>query len=82
MNLLVLTILVCPTLIKVNHTTFPWNARDYEVIEQAKVRCGKVYKGNDCLVKFFKQGEHDYYAVCGEKRTVGNSIDDRNHRVK
>lgn len=59
--------MICSLVIMLNLTTFPWNKRDYEVMDEAKERCVKHFSDAPCVKKFIKSGEHDYQIVCGKE---------------
>lgn len=61
----VLLALSCPDTKLINKTDLPWNPADVKVLNYCKKRCPELDKNDPCLVKFIKQGEHDYYCGCG-----------------
>lgn len=54
-----------PTL--VNVSKYPWVKYDYEILEQAKKRCGELYSDAKCVKLFRKFGYQSYTVICGEE---------------
>tara|TARA_R100000951_G_scaffold7705_1_gene7187 strand:- start:4875 stop:5060 length:186 start_codon:yes stop_codon:yes gene_type:complete len=57
---------ICAVTVMINQTDIPWNDHDYATKRRATKTCKVKYK--DCLKKFIKKGEKNYYAICGGKK--------------
>lgn len=66
---------ICPDVIKINHSSCPWDKHDDTVIARATARCPQIFKDNECLIKIVKVSCHDYKVVCGEPRNTGDPLD-------
>lgn len=56
--------LICLPPVVINSTA-TWTERDSEVVEEARVRCSKIYNDAPCLIKIEKTAEHSYRIMCG-----------------
>lgn len=63
--LMLLSLMTCPTIQKINLTQLPWNTVDQEHLEYASKRCGQIYSDAPCLKKFYKVATRQYRAICG-----------------
>lgn len=50
-----------------NVSIFPWNKYDYNILNQAKIRCGKIYPDSPCVKLFKKYNKQQYSVICGKK---------------
>lgn len=63
----ILLALSCPNVVMLNTSHYPWNKYDYSMLSQAKVRCGQIYKGNQCVKLFKKFDFQSYSVICGKE---------------
>lgn len=66
----------CPTTLTYNHSKYPWNVHDKEVVSEAKVRCQQLFLDSPCLSRLIKVDCNElnksndvqicYHAYCGK----------------
>lgn len=45
----------------------PWSYQDYLALDTAKTTCKLRYPQAPCLVRFYRQAQGTYRAVCGQR---------------
>lgn len=65
--------MICELLLIYNLSTDPWNEQDQKHLDAARKRCGKLFKTDPCVSRFFKQKKLQYKVLCGPAKAESES---------